>query len=411
MRQMLNKLVIFLILIMFVWEPVQASGFSIYAQGARAFGLAGAFVARADDLSAIFYNPAGIGNITGTRVQVGSTPLLHNSLFEHYPVIGLSTKTFLDKKLLFLPTIYFTSRITTRITAGFGMYSPFGFRSHWGDKWPGQKILTDANFHTRCFNPVLAYRVTSGLNFAVGYQYVMGNFNIERFPYAPEPYNLERPVSDLGAKSVTEIDGSGTGFTAGLQFRATDTVTLGLCYRSSVKLDLNGDMTLTPAVSPGSNITTEIELPPSVAVGIDYLVNAQLALEVDAIWMGWSSFDRIVIETNDPDLNYASDKYKDNVHFRLSLEYSADEIAVFRTGYFYIPSPVPEEYLGPIVPNAPQEGITLGIGKSHEQFTIDAVYMHSFKRERWSDYSKILSDGRYEYKADGFAISLSYRIN
>ena len=412
MRLLFNRLVVFVILVMFLWEPVYGSGFSIYAQGARAFGLAGAFVARAGDLSAIFYNPAGIGNITGTHVQVGSTPLIRRSLFEHDPLIGYYTKTISYKRWLFLPTLYLTSRITPRITAGFGMYSPFGFRVYWGDNWPGQKILTETNLHTRCFNPVLAYRVTSSLNFAVGYQYVKGSFDIKRFPYAPELYNKDRPVSDLGAKTITEADGSGSGFTAGLQFRVTDTVTFGLCYRSSVKLDLSGDITLTPEVSPGSNITTEIELPASVAFGIDYLANEQLALEADVIWMGWSSFDKIAIEADNPDLSYISEKkYKDNVHFRLSLEYTADNVAVFRTGYFYAPSPIPEEYLGPIIPNTVQEGITLGFGLPHERFTFDAAYMHSFRRERWSDYSKILSDGRYENKSDGFAVSVSYRIN
>ena len=412
MRPLLNRLVVSVILVMFLWEPVYGSGFSIYAQGARAFGLAGAFVARAGDLSAIFYNPAGIGNITGTHVQVGITPLIRRSLFEHDPLIGYYTKTISYKRWLFLPTLYLTSRITPRITAGFGMYSPFGFRVYWGDNWPGQKILTETNLHTRCFNPVLAYRVTGRLNFAVGYQYVKGNYDVTRFPYAPEPYDRYRPVSDLGAKAITEVDGSGSGFTAGLQFRATDTVTLGLCYRSSVKLDLSGDITLTPEVSPGSNITTEIGLPASFAFGIDYLANEQLALEVDVIWMGWSSFDKIAIEAVNPDLSYTSEKkYKDNVHFRLSLEYSADNIAVFRTGYFYVPSPIPEEYLGPIIPNTVQEGITLGFGLPHERFTFDAAYMHSFRRERWSDDSKILSYGRYENKSDGFAVSVSYRIN
>ena len=39
--------------------------------GARATGRAGAFVAKADDLSAVSFNPAGLANIEGTLVEVG----------------------------------------------------------------------------------------------------------------------------------------------------------------------------------------------------------------------------------------------------------------------------------------------------------------------------------------------------
>ena len=40
--------------------------------GARATGRAGAFAAKADDLSAVSYNPAGLANIAGTLVEVGN---------------------------------------------------------------------------------------------------------------------------------------------------------------------------------------------------------------------------------------------------------------------------------------------------------------------------------------------------
>ena len=42
------------------------------ALGARAIGRAGAFVARADDPTAVFYNPAGIAKVDGLVVMVGN---------------------------------------------------------------------------------------------------------------------------------------------------------------------------------------------------------------------------------------------------------------------------------------------------------------------------------------------------
>jgi long-chain fatty acid transport protein len=50
----------------------QAEGYYSGTKGARAGGRAGAFVAKADDVSAVAHNPAGLTQIDGTVVQVGN---------------------------------------------------------------------------------------------------------------------------------------------------------------------------------------------------------------------------------------------------------------------------------------------------------------------------------------------------
>jgi len=55
-----------------VTAPAFAQGYFSGTQGARAAGRAGAFTARADDLSAVELNPAGLASIGRTLVQVGN---------------------------------------------------------------------------------------------------------------------------------------------------------------------------------------------------------------------------------------------------------------------------------------------------------------------------------------------------
>ena len=50
------------------------SGFALYEAGARSSALAGAVVARADDLSAIFYNPAGLVQLPEFQIMAASRP-------------------------------------------------------------------------------------------------------------------------------------------------------------------------------------------------------------------------------------------------------------------------------------------------------------------------------------------------
>ncbi|MEA3466103.1 MAG: outer membrane protein transport protein [Thermodesulfobacteriota bacterium] len=67
------KLSIIVLMVLLMPSLVCGAGFHIREQGAKAMGMANAFVAQADDPSAIFYNPAGIAFQDGTQVSLGVT--------------------------------------------------------------------------------------------------------------------------------------------------------------------------------------------------------------------------------------------------------------------------------------------------------------------------------------------------
>src|SRR5258708_32964400 len=54
---------------------VGASGFSNQMVGAKAQGQGNAFVAEADDPSAVYYNPAGMTQVPGTQLSLGTAIL------------------------------------------------------------------------------------------------------------------------------------------------------------------------------------------------------------------------------------------------------------------------------------------------------------------------------------------------
>jgi long-subunit fatty acid transport protein len=55
--------------------------------GARAGGRAGAFAAKADDLSAVYHNPAGLANLEGTLVEVGNQTSYNAYSFTRAPTV------------------------------------------------------------------------------------------------------------------------------------------------------------------------------------------------------------------------------------------------------------------------------------------------------------------------------------
>ena len=59
-----------------------AGGFGLNEQGAKATGMANAFAAQADDPTAVYFNPAGIVQLEGTQVSIGTSFVMPQAKFE-----------------------------------------------------------------------------------------------------------------------------------------------------------------------------------------------------------------------------------------------------------------------------------------------------------------------------------------
>ena len=411
MASRLNGIIVLLVVIVLTAGKVSASGFAIFAQGARALALAGAFVAGASDPSAIFYNPAGISNLTGTRIQIGSAFLINRSFLDQNAIVFQPPSVSeMENAYIFSPSVFLTSRLTPRLTAGIGIYRPFGYSAEWNwnaNNPTASRVAQETNLRTLSVNPVVSYQVSDVMSLAAGFRFVSGSFEF---------------IRDDNTLINTDISGSGSGFNAGVQFSPVDNITLGFTYKSEVSLSLDGNTSEVPG-SPGSGlrqpspVNTELKLPQSIAVGINWITETQVVLEFDAIWFGWSSIDRL-------DLSPASSSYtnniidfqfEDKIQYRIGFEYNAANILTFRTGVLISSSPVKDSAVHPAFPDTDTEAASLGVGwtNSDGNLTIDFAYMHVFKNEKFGPVTNgpdIFFGGRYENNSDGVLLSVNYII-
>src|SRR5579884_3210394 len=108
----------------------RAGGFEVGEHGAAATGMVGAFVAKADDASAIFFNPGGLADQRGLQLYVGTT------LVNGQPsVTGVQDGDF---KTTPLPTMYASYGLPHDIAIGMGAFSQFGLRVEWPATWQGR---------------------------------------------------------------------------------------------------------------------------------------------------------------------------------------------------------------------------------------------------------------------------------
>ena len=391
-------------------STVSASGYSNYFQGARAVGLAGAFAATAGDLSAIFYNPAGIVTIPGMSVQFGSAVTKYNTIIDYTPYIGLPSRWKTENVWLFLPTIYAAAKVSSELSVGFGFYSPMSYDVRFDPKWDARKFAVKSSLSTRSYDPVIAYQINSATAVGVGLRYITGSHFFGVSPL------LDPPKDNTEVNDRYDMSGSGTGFSAGLLYTPDERVFVGISYRSPVTLKLDGSVRRTGVFNKqlGAHGTAKTDycIPATFTAGVKYYSREDVFFSADIVWNQWSAVKKQVYESENPLLRTEKNRYfKDTFHYRFGMEYSTEFNFIFRTGYFYAPEQTRDEYIDPSFPETRREGGTIGVGWKSEKLSADAAYIHFFESNKFTSTVDVDQFwGSMKNNADEIIFSITYRI-
>src|SRR2546423_12882661 len=108
---------------------LSGQGFGVYEHNTCAMGRAGVTAARpCADGSAIYFSPAGLAGLTGTHVSAGVTLIgAQGSFTDDF----LGTRSDLKNPLIPVPSIYVTHAFSPKVTAGIGLYAPYGLETRW----------------------------------------------------------------------------------------------------------------------------------------------------------------------------------------------------------------------------------------------------------------------------------------
>ena len=77
---MKQKVIKYLSILIFLPAMLTGNGLNLNGVGSKAVGMGGAFVGLADDYSAVFWNPAGITQITGTSFSFFLTDIIPSAI-------------------------------------------------------------------------------------------------------------------------------------------------------------------------------------------------------------------------------------------------------------------------------------------------------------------------------------------
>ena len=404
----------------------RAAGYSLYEQGARALGMAGAFTARADDPSAMFFNPAGLAQIEGQALLVSPNAIFFRSEFAGAapsPGVGVVEKTE-DK--MFFPLALYYARDSGRLAGGIGMFNSYGLEVEWKspDTYTGRYISTRSKVRPFFFVPTLAFALNDRLRVGAGANLVFSKVELERHLPAFNPF-IGQTV-DIGTAALESQTDFGAGWNAGIQWQPAVKFRVGACYRSKVQVDYKGnadftrrdtgdpqfDAIVAATFPPDQPIATSVPFPAQGSIGFAYVPSDAWAFEGDFNWTWWDAFDRLEVHfPKAPALDFAAAQdWKGVMNIRVGSEYTKDDWS-YRAGYYYDRTPQPRASLGPLLPDSDRHGITLGLGHQWSRTTLDAFALGIVAPDRSTDgQNRDGYDGTYSNSTFtvGFSLGVAF---
>ncbi|HEX6099398.1 MAG TPA: outer membrane protein transport protein [Thermoanaerobaculia bacterium] len=407
-----------------------ASGFSIFEQGAKATGMAGAFVATADDPSAIFYNPAGLAQQRELSVLAGATFINFSNEFTGDPnsVYTAGTEGKYDRHTFVPPNAYAVMPIGSNLTVGVGLFAAWGLRTDWQDPWVGRFISRDADLKTTSVQPTIAWQTASG-NLAIGggVEYRRARVILSQNIPLPFPNPFTGRITDIGNARLASDYGDDIGWNLGILFKPSDRIRFGASYRSEMDIELDGEADFTQ-ISTGNaqldalvgatfpaddTISTTLPFPAVAAVGVAFSPTDRVDLEFDITHMTWSRFEALAVDFDDqPARNFVREQnWEDASAYRLGANIEATPSWDVRLGAVYDQNPQPVEAVSPLLPDSDRIGFTFGAGWHHGPFVVDgAAFILHFKDRSTQGRNPEGFDGTYETDAVLWSINAGYRF-
>jgi long-chain fatty acid transport protein len=372
-----------------------SAGFGIYEWSARGNALGGTLVGRADDPSAVAYNPAGITQLDGVQVMAGFS-IIH-------PVLEVRTDgpegnqwTSSDKSALWMPPhVYATWKVNDRYSFGLGIYSRFGLGSVIDDKWPGRYNSYRAVIEAVSINPNVAVKVTDKLSAAFGVEAMHLTF------LKKQKLNLRQINPAFGdGDSKLDADGWGHGFNLALHYQPCEYARLGLTYRSPVVMKVRGDAEFSdiPGAIQGMRLLRDtgasgkVTLPDSFSFGLAVYPTEKLSVELGATYTLWSKYDELRVNYSEPvipgpggtrvDQVVQTKNWRDVWRLGVGVEYAALDWLDLRAGYIYDQEPSRSDYIDYMVPANDRHLLSAGLGLHWENWTADLSYIYLMIEDR-----------------------------
>jgi long-chain fatty acid transport protein len=260
--------------------------------------MSNAFVAQADDPSALHYNPAGMTQLQGLQFMAGA--LISGGSTDFTSPTGATARGDRNGSAAWPPPAHtfitanlkdFGLKALGDLSAGIGLTVPFGSLTRWPNDGPFRTATTFSTLPLLDIKPTLAYKATENLSLGLGadiytFSGLIGEGHVEK-----------QSIPAAGVK--TELFGKDTaaGFNVSLLYKALrhadgrPLANIGIVYRSQATLHLSGALLANGAKVSDARATLVLPqiITGAIAIWPVRTSEREWKLEMDVDYVGWKS--------------------------------------------------------------------------------------------------------------------------
>ncbi len=392
-----------------------AGGFEYPDNGTQAVGRGGAFTAKADDLTAIYHNPAGLAGQRGTRFLFNSNLIWNKSTYTMRDAAQQYDPVSSSQGVFFAPMgVVSTDFGLDNMTFALGVYGPSAVgKTSFPEDGPQRFQLISSDSMLAFYTLSVGARLHPKLDVGLSFQW--GDLMHARYTEMVNAWFGDGlgPSSGYEAKVTVDFeDRFAFAMLVGAMYRPTDYLSFGLMLRPMpVQFDAHGNVAQSYPQGFLQNLDekgrvyisdpdayTTVVLPVMLRLGGRYIHRRGdidvFDIEADVAYEAWSQvrdqtvrFEGAMVIKQDvgsDDAHPINDvslprKFKDTVSVRLGGDYNViPKTLALRAGGFYESGAVPVATTNLDFMSFPRFGVGVGLTWSFWGLDLSAAYEHVF---------------------------------
>ena len=374
------KLPVMLVLMVTMSLGLYSNGINLNSNGSKAIAMGGAFIGLADDFSAVFWNPAGLTQMTQKNLAIFGSDIIPKITYE-WDLVGIDTSN--ESKHYPSPGLGFFKPMGSNVVAGIYAYAPSGIGCTWNGSdlavlSGGMPFKWESFLGIFSLSPAVGIKVNPKFSVGIALNLYYGMFK------------LHRP-SDLGQYDES-LKGMSIGATLGMLFKPTPKFSIGLTFRTPYKATLKGDAEMPGAALLGLPGTDDAErsisAPLWAGVGICLKATPKLTLTADVQYTNWGKLKSVPVSYSN--VGWATFfesgselhlKWKDATQIRFGMEYQVSKCFALRAGFYLDPRVGVNETANILLPELEYKWICFGFGIKKRKIVLDVAVEYGIGKD------------------------------